>query len=155
MIKTEKYGDATPRTDAYAADTLREVAAEIETVLQPAARGKATANTLREMAGIVPERMILFPLDIAHACAKVGVPRDDQDPRVTSRRRTCAEISEVVQRHWRGGVVGNMPSDDPALWRWRRVLAAVVGRWSGSEDSRLAAIAATAARELAELGGAL
>lgn len=154
LIKTEKYGDAIPRDDEHADATLRSVAAIVETTLQPEPRGKATAATLREIADLLPPDMVLFPLDIAQAMAKVGEPRDDRDPRVTSRRRTCVEISEAIQRNHRKGVVGNLPHDEPALWRWRRALDVVVKRWSGNEDARLAAIAATAARELCELGGA-
>ena len=86
---------------------------------------------------------------LADAFHLLSSPRPGDTPPITARRHTCAELAAAIGRS-ADNVSNHHDSGGHLARRW---FQAQVRAWAGSEDPRLAAMAATAARELAELSG--
>lgn len=125
-----------------ARETFRHAADLIAAHLQPEARAFATATTFREIGDIGGD-LPLTPADLAAGLELVAQPRGtDEPPPVSARRTTCREIAELLRQS--GATEG-----DPQ--RLAVVLLQVDACCGGSVAARYRAIAATAAREAAEI----
>jgi hypothetical protein len=119
---------------------LLTLADRAEKALQPAARGTATANTLREFAAI-PNLPAIDAADIISAFIIAGRAAPSDTPPITSRRATCRELADIMP----GGQMGIASVSAAALALW-----AAFDRIAG-DGPRTDAIKATALREFKEL----
>lgn len=114
--------------------------------LAPVPRAAAIATTLREVGGLAG-RVPLELEDVRDGFALLSMDRADDTPEVFSRRRTCAALAALISRH------GRTSSDLGIPRRLASVLSVVAEAYHGSPDPHSAAMAVTAAREVAELTG--
>lgn len=124
------------------ASLLLTLADRAEGAIQPAARGAATAGTLRALAaisGLPPVR----PADLIAALVLLGQHRHEDPPPVAARRITVRELADLVP----DGVAQIAEVTASALLLW-----AAFTRIPGA-GPRIDAIQATARRELAVLLG--
>ena len=78
---------------------LLTLAARVETSMQPPARGAATANTLREFAGM-PDLTGVAETTLATTFMLLGQAQKVSDtPPITARRATCREIAGLLSPH--------------------------------------------------------
>jgi hypothetical protein len=122
-----------------ARSTLDHVAALVERSLSPEARASATAATLRQIGEIGGDAFVT-PGILSRAMNILASGRDTDTPPISSRRRTCGEIADLI---------GHDPMSAPD--RMVPVLRAVAIALSGTSDPRQAAIAATVSREADEI----
>lgn len=154
MTTDSSAGDtAAPNTEPLttAKDTLTDAGLLVAARLLPEARGAATGNTLIQIATIGGD-LPLTPADLVAGLIAIARHRSDDDaPAVAQRRRTCADVAALLS------IVDGADADAGDPKRWAAVQRAIALAWAASSDDRQAAIAATAAREAAELeidGGA-
>lgn len=119
---------------------LFTLAGRSEQALQPAARGLATANTLREFAAI-PNLPAIDAADLISAFIVLSCSTASDTPPVISRRATCRELADIMP----GGLTGIARPSAAALALW-----AAFDRIAG-EGPRIDAIKGTAMREFREL----
>lgn len=114
----------------------------------PAPEGRANAirASLAQIAGILKPHEHMLLSTLAPAFAILGTPRLDDTPPIAARRATCRDLAAafIAAEH----AEGYTPPPVSHAYCWFR---AQIGAWTGSADPRLAAMAATAARELGEL----
>lgn len=122
--------------------TLSSLVASSSTIL-PTGRRDAMAATLAQIESL-PGASGVALADLAGAMDFLSQPCEGDVPPVAARRKTCAELVGVV------GILnaseGHWATKDVTPW-----FQAQVDAWSTSADPRQKAMAATAARELAEL----
>lgn len=112
--------------------------------MAPDGRRDSVVQTLLQLACLAGPAGEIVTLDeLAAAYSLLAVAREGDTPQIAARRRTCAEIAELVP-------VGDLyrPASAVPVWESWAALDA-------SDDPRLGAIRATAERELAELREAL
>lgn len=119
---------------------LITLADRAEAALQPAPRGLATANTIREFAE-TPNLPNITAADLIGAFIIAGRAAPGDTPPVTARRATCRELADITP----GGQMGMAEVSASALALW-----AAFDR-IGGEGPRIDAIKATAMREFKEL----
>ena len=126
--------------------------------MEPPARKAAVIASFVQVARLIPGKIGRDSLVLGMRVAATA--RDGDTPPVTARRATCAAVAEALK--WRPGEMQQAFDDislcadtpgingggleDAAKW-----FQAQIDAWAGSQDPRLAAMAATAARELAEV----
>lgn len=123
--------------------TMNALADAVAAGMQPPGRGHHTAATLRQTADIAGDLPLSLG-DAALAYLWLGQPYESDDAPIAARRKTCIELSQLA-------VHEDESSADVAYPRMADVLDRVVAALDGSDDPRHRAIAATAAREAAEL----
>jgi hypothetical protein len=125
-------------------DTLHFAAGLIETGLAPEGRAAATAATFRQLGDSAACDIHLTLADLVAGLELVAASRDGDPPPVAARRKTCAEIAELVKPVAPGG--------NPECLA--QVFRCIESHFSRSTDPRQLAIATTAAREAAEIEAA-
>ena len=130
------------------ATLLRALADNAEVNIQPEARGKATANTLRELAALnFDDLPPVSPHELAHAFSILAKPGIDDAPSVAARRKTCAELADCVVD---GILINDGPAYRSTVSLWSAFAVAVIG-----DGPRRDAIQETAKREQRELAATL
>lgn len=126
---------------------FHDVAAIVRAGLQPEGRAEATAATLEQVGDIAGD-LPLTLADLYHGFARLAAsPGIDERGSIAGRRRTVGEIAALIG----GKAGGTTASASPE--RLAAALDAVVAALAAAEDPRQRAMAATAAREAAELRG--
>lgn len=120
---------------------------DFDTLNIPGAEGRAVAirGTLLQIAALPGAHVPTSAL--ADAFHLLSLPREEDTPPITARRVTCGQLAEAIGRT-ADPVSNHRDSGGHLARRWFR---AQIDAWGKSEDPRLAAMAGTAARELAEL----
>lgn len=109
----------------------------------PEGRANAIRASLVQISAL-PGAEVSIPA-LAGAFARLGFPSSDDGPREAARRVTCGEVAEALAAALPEGEAFPHPV---GAYPW---FQAQIDAWTGSEDPRLAVMAATAARELSEL----
>lgn len=123
---------------------IRTLADRAEVRLQPEARGKATANTLRELASLNFDGLLpVSPHELAHAFSILAKPGNDDSPSAVARRKTCAELSDCVVD---GILINDGPAYKSTVSLWAAFAVAIIG-----DGPRRDTIHETAKREHREL----
>lgn len=124
-----------------ARETFHYAAGLIEAGLTPEGRASATALTFRQLGESAASDLPLTPADLVAGLELLVEPRAAEElPQVTARRKTCAEIAELLRP---------VSAGDPQ--RLAAVFRAIEQHFARSTDDRQKAIAATAGREAGEL----
>ena len=117
----------------------------------PAGRADAIRATLTQIAALPGAAVPMHELGAAFA--RLTMPQWGDSPAVTARRQTCRELAHAIEVEVMGADCdgSSYAGRDPRqAWPW---FQAQIDAWASSADPRQATMAATAARELAELGG--
>lgn len=111
----------------------------------PEGRANAIRFSLKQIAALRSVDSV-SQASLADAFRYLAIPREGDTPPITARRATCAQLADALRP---GGIdtTGDQTRISATPW-----FLAQIDAWTGSEDPRLAAMAATAARELAEIG---
>lgn len=129
--------------------------------VQPEGRKAAVIASFSQVAALVGGRIGRDSLRLA--MQEVSTPRDGDTPPITARRATCAAVAAALvflpgelqaaldAALAAPGRAGDWTLDHGGFRPARLWFQAQIDAWEGSTDPRLAAMAATAARELAEL----
>lgn len=124
--------------------TLYYAADRIIVGLTPAARAMHTAETFRQLGDSAAGDLPLTPADLVAGLELVAQPLATDEPApVAARRKTCAEIVELLR-----------PVSAGDARRLAVVLRAVESHFGKSTDPRQTAIGATAGREASEIDAA-
>jgi hypothetical protein len=115
----------------------------------PEARGTAVRASFEQIATL-PGADAADDAAVWEALRRLSVPREGDAPPVTARRTTLAQVVERV-----AGLCGTHShlTPDDSVEGARPWFQAQIDAWTSSTDPRQKAMAATAARELAEVLG--
>lgn len=116
----------------------------------PEGRANAIRATLNQIAAL-PGAGNVEVYALQAAFEELSLPQKKDDASTTARRQTCGQIAAAIRASslHNGGQYG-LPGDATAAHPW---FQAQIDAWSESSDPRQKAMAATASRELHELGG--
>lgn len=109
----------------------------------PEGRANAIRASMAQISAL-PGADVPIPA-LAGAFVRLGFSSPDDGPREAARRVTCGDLAAALVVA--AGIKGTLPAPETA-YPW---FQAQIDAWAGSKDPRLAAMAATAARELADL----
>lgn len=112
----------------------------------PEGRAAAIRFSLNQIAALPGADVAPKDLAAAFLILGSGGQADGDNPALSARRATCRDISRALEAAGHGPVGG-------AAGRALGWFRAQIDAWSESADPRQRAMAATAARELAELQG--
>ncbi len=109
--------------------------------MQPAGRAQHVAGTLQQLLAVVPQSVTLE--DLAAGWQMLARPRRQQEPAsLAHRRQVCAELAAIA--HQLASALGQRAGAVKAWQAWQEACQTSTG-------PRLAGMAQTLARELAEL----
>jgi hypothetical protein len=130
--------------------TLLSILPAIAAHLAPGPRAEAIVASLREIAALPEASEVPWhALDAAFEALTDAWPGDG--PRESARRATLGEIHKAISCAPEFGLAPVIPSRSSALRMALPWFDAQAQAWTGSENPRHAAMAATAAREAREL----
>jgi hypothetical protein len=112
----------------------------VKAQMQPPPRAQHTVGTLQQLSMHIPDGVMLA--DLLAGWQELSHPRSGDEVAVIARRNTCRELAEIAAQFTDDQ--GSLAGAFRAWQAWQEV-------FEGSSDSRQAAMAATFAREVAEL----
>ena len=112
----------------------------------PEGRRSAMAGTVAQVERLNPTVKME---SLWAAFSRLAEPIEGDSAPVAARRRTCRELADLIKADMHGLMTFQEAPSDAAPW-----FQAQIDAWTGSADPRQAAMAATAARELAEITAA-